>query len=224
MSTPKTPTIQVAHVKPNFWFPSQDGFARGFFDNKNIFCFTGNTHCREVFWRFRNQYGRQYAFGCRNDEVEAMAKFIWTWEKRLKLPSYTTIHRCVRGHGNNPVDCILVRPAAFWERTPIRRSFFTAMLRAARRFYGSNYIRPFMSQKILVQTEYAVKRFLSGYHYSTVNGQWHETFYNRPIHVAWQQSPWGTINSYESIRKKAADKILRLPPKQKTTKTNKTAK
>lgn len=134
------------------------------------------------FWSCREQFQPHFfrktsiLYGCENHEVAAtkVAKLILEIEKELELPFRTMV-------GPTSTQSVMwLKTNSWWSISSIRRSFFTAMLRA-----GLNYdpkktlLDNLCSCSYFRDTRAATQLFLKG-HTKTVmrTTGWHSTFYH----------------------------------------------
>jgi len=202
--------VTTALVFPGMYLPHSNGFSpvRLMVGTKRFRAYN-YTYCREIFfWDYTSSMKSQFLFGCNASEVQRIAAFVRYWEKHLKLKTYTKVQQCVHRRGGKPFPCAMISPSSFWAETSLRKSFFTALLRASRNFTGRNYVKALFALRLFNQTKYAVERFLAGYNYSRRYGQWHDTFY-------------GYYTDYYTSQSQAADKILKKQPVKKQLKTKK---
>lgn len=116
-------------------------------------------YCREAFQSYFEK--RKMLFACGRDNGANVAAFIQRIEKKLKLaPEYRS-----RFGPTNRTSIMWIRVSPFWSTGMIKKSLFTALLRAGinydprrKNFEEAMYICPYTRR-----TKYAVNRFLRGY-------------------------------------------------------------
>lgn len=154
------------------------GLGRDLADCINL---AGWYYCRDAFanaWnvaRPKSDYFVLFNRGKKDDGGYGVALFIGRIESRLKLK-----HRSVFG----PTDerkVMWIKCGKFWNGRTIRRSLFSALLRAGRKYDPKkrNFRAALYNAKYLKGTKVAVGRFLQGYtHFSrnSYNAGWHNTF------------------------------------------------
>ncbi len=130
--------------------------------------------CREQFHRaIMKRQKRDFIYSYSKEYHDRIKNFIGEFERRLGLPKTRIIPT------NSPY-CLYVETGEFWEQQPIRHSLFTALIRAATKYDGSNFDSALYSRYYLSDTKEAVERFLDGYTWYVGNsGQWHSTFSRR---------------------------------------------
>lgn len=161
----------------NTWEPSQGSFSSStrFFDKgKSRWKVSYFESCREMFQAVFRQATENLVYYHPDNERQRIAEFIWKLEDTLGIkhhtrigptqrPNYTWFHIC-----------------SFWLQQPMRRSFFTAALRAARYYNGNNFKTALYSVRYFTETKPATERFLKGFSWYTgrVTG-WQNAFQNR---------------------------------------------
>lgn len=131
--------------------------------------------CREFFHPYTARLPEGIVFVC-GERKDNVAAFLNKVEQRLEIPE----RRQSQFAYTNRNRILWIYPSRWWLQYSIRRSLFTALLRAGVRYhlekddfdealYGSQYLR---------DTQYAVKRFMGGYTKCTsrITG-WLNTFY-----------------------------------------------
>lgn len=139
-------------------------------------------HCREQFQG--NSARIKRLLFCHHSELGvgySVATFLYRIERMLKLGK-TEFGFSMCGPTKH-VKVMWIEPSKWWLCKPMRRSFFTAILRAGQKYniQINNFESALWSNRYLRQSQYAVKRFLKGYTEYTGN----EVGWNR-------QFFWGT--------------------------------
>ena len=140
---------------------------------------SGFESCRETFhskWKFTQE---NILFRNEKSEIEAVANFIWRVEGILETVKRTKIGPC------NKAGYTWIHVSPFWLRHPMRRSFFTAALRAGRSYLPEkdNFEKALFSVTYFNNTQCvknSVKRFLGGFTWYTgsIVG-WYNAFYDK---------------------------------------------
>lgn len=138
------------------------------------------TTCRDIFESWCGIYSIKEFYFQRilTSEMEKVAKFIEIVENKLKLSQE---QRTIFRPTNESCVVQINWGKNFWHCNPLRRSLFTALLRASNTFNGSNFEEALWSQHYLNTTKKAVEKFLNGYTFyvrRNDKGGWHATFYN----------------------------------------------
>jgi hypothetical protein len=119
---------------------------------------TGWVYCRDSF-QGQSTNMKEMLFCHKAGISENIALFIFKIETILR---HTKLTYC----GPTNINRFMwIRPAAFWTRQPIRRSLFTALLRAAQKYDPAkeNFEAALYSNQYLRASKPAVQRFLAGY-------------------------------------------------------------
>jgi len=118
-------------------------------------------HCRDVFHTDSRDLaaGAIIAFVCTAAAAPKVAAFVTEFEKRLGHEKLTRMGL------TNSASIMWVEPAAFWFGNPLRRSLFTALLRAGVGYNPetNNFDAAIAKEKYLGPTKAAVKHFLEGH-------------------------------------------------------------
>jgi hypothetical protein len=132
-------------------------------------------YCRDTF-HGQTQNLKEMLFCHKAGVSENIALFIYKFESIL---NHTNLTIC----GPTNINRIMwIKPAQFWIRQPIRRSLFTALLRAAQKYdpVTDNFEEALFSNQYLKSSQPAVRRFLRGYTWYTGNaGGWDNAFRSR---------------------------------------------
>jgi hypothetical protein len=136
---------------------------------------TGNWFLREwMFCRDHLQRHKINRFIYATSDHKPVAAFIQKIEDQLKLGERTQF-------GPTQVDLAMwIKPAKFWLEYAMRRSLFTALIRAGNNYNRKedNFEEALWSEDYLKDTKYAVQRFLNGYtRYTGKKSGWHNQFY-----------------------------------------------
>ncbi len=117
------------------------------------------TYCREYFSQKFNERSIGIFFSCEKDDRENISNFILKTEDVLNIsldvPKSKFYH-------TNLDFAFWIEPSFFWKCCPMRRSFFTVLLRAGLHYNGFNYEDCLFSKK-LISTKNATQRFLFGF-------------------------------------------------------------
>jgi hypothetical protein len=130
-------------------------------------------HCREVFQG--ESRGLKWMLFChKQNRGLNIVKFIHCIERKLNVRPFTQF-------GPTQSDKVLwIKLSPWWMKYSMRRSFFTALLRAAQNFNPKkrNYEKTLWTNRYFRQTKYATRRFLRGYTKYTghITG-WNNQFY-----------------------------------------------
>lgn len=111
--------------------------------------------CRE---RFALQFtGETNSFlYCHEVNPDNIASFIYKTEEIIG------VNHCTYNKTNS--DYIInINPTNFWKECYVRRSFFTALVRASEKYNGNNYEESIFSNDFFRQTKRATMRFLFGF-------------------------------------------------------------
>ena len=129
--------------------------------------------CREVFHK-NSQNLRRMCFSHSARHGTFIASFLDQIEDKLGVP------KSIFGPTKRPTITWL-RPSSWWMNSSLKRSLFTALLRAADNYNGQNFDDALWSNRYLYDTKYAVMRFLDGYTRFQGRGGlltgWYNTFY-----------------------------------------------
>jgi hypothetical protein len=132
------------------------------------------VYCRDAFQQQTAQGMVEMLFCHKRGMGENVAMFIFRIEEMLKHKNLTLC-------GPTNIERFMwIRPAKFWIKQPIRRSLFTALLRAGQKYKPdeNNFEEALFSDKYLKTSKPAVRRFLAGYTWYTgeVTGGWDLAF------------------------------------------------
>lgn len=159
--------------KQKYRMPTAGSFSR-------IRCVSGNgeyvaanwMYCREYF-QDCSQGIRRMFFVTKRNRGRNIASFIDRVEAKLSLRQRTQFGPTQRN------NIIWIKIAPWWTTSSMRRSLFTALLRAGNAYNltQDNFSDALYSIKYTAETKYAVERFLSGYttYTGTVRG-WFNQF------------------------------------------------
>lgn len=119
--------------------------------------------CRETFYdKFTPEMiGFFFSHDPAPEVPDNIYAFILKTEALLRIGG-ATIEPTVFSHTNRNY-AIWVQPSSFWKECRFRRSLFTILLRCGARYYGDNYEQALYSNKYIIDTCAAVKRFLFGF-------------------------------------------------------------
>lgn len=163
-----------------------------FVDGKSRWTVGPFESCREA---FHNRFSwNQENILVRNPdkETEGIANFIWRIESALETVKKTRIGR------TNRAGYTWFHVSPFWLRHPMRRSFFTAAIRAGRSYkQKDNFEEALFSVRYFNATSpvrKATKRFLAGF-----------TWYTGNL-IGW-------LNAFYAVTDEQLEKLLIRPPK-----------
>lgn len=131
--------------------------------------------CREIFGRIFTSRKANIVFVCRYRSRKSIAAFILRIEEKLKIPKKDRS----RFGPTQRNTIIWIKVSSFWMSEPIRRSLFTALLRAATNYkaHTRNFKQALYSRAYLNKTKPAVERFLAGHtHFVGRCLGWQSTF------------------------------------------------
>lgn len=140
---------------------------------------SGFESCRESFHSKWVASTDNILFRANPNEIESVANFIWRIEGILETVKRTRIGPC------NRAGYIWVHVSTFWLRHPMRRSFFTAALRAGRSYHPEfdDFEKALHSVTYFAATPnvtVAVKKFLAGFTwYTGTSVGWYNAFYDK---------------------------------------------
>lgn len=167
-------------VRPvDHWEPSNGCLAtssRFFEEEKSRWRIGSFYHCRDQFHPHFTGKSQNIIYCHPANEREDIANFIWMIEDRVKVEEHSRIGPTNR----NTFTWIKVSP--FWLQQSMRRSFFTAILRAARAYKvaKNNFNEALYSVFYFQESRPAVQRFLAGFTYFTGRRYgWHNVFRNK---------------------------------------------
>lgn len=132
----------------------------------------GIFSCRDQFQNHNKNLDR-FFFVCKKGTAKNVAAFINCIEKE-KMG-----HTKLSEFGPTDNDRVMwVAPAKFWQTQDLRRSLFSALLRAGINYDGGDITKALESVNYLKSTLPAVEKFIAGntWYTGSVIGGWHDTF------------------------------------------------
>lgn len=133
-------------------------FAIPAYEDEEEFRINSWTFCREYFHE-DSENVKAFLFVCNKNKSRNVARFIDQIETKLKLRRRSMIGPTQRS------NIIWVKPSPWWTKTSMKRSLFTAFLRAGNSssIKENNFEEALFSIKYTNDTRFAVKRFLAGH-------------------------------------------------------------
>lgn len=115
--------------------------------------------CREDFSIKFNERSKGIFFSCDKEKQQKVASFINKTENILNISlniDYTKFYY------TNLNFAFWIEPSYFWKNCPMKRSFFTILLRSGLDYNGLNY-EDCLYNKEMISTKNAIQRFLFGF-------------------------------------------------------------
>jgi hypothetical protein len=160
--------------------------------------------CRELFLpRQKDLTHFYYAHTLPRGRGRSFSEFFEKIERRLGIKST----RRTKFQATNKREIVKITPSKFWNKTIVRRSLFTALVRAAEayRINLENFEESLFSVEYTTDTRWAVRRFLDG----CVN-------YTDP-----EDEFTGWVSVFEGMRRSEIRKLLVKPKKPRKKKSKK---